>query len=120
MGFGGARGKAGGTAAGGSGPPPKSTFVSRIVERAPTTWTSLFLAAVAAASAVAYFNIERERRLEKSMGQIVSSELPQQAEGWTPMPGSLAKRKYFATKYGWFPEIDDVFGACTFSTRLIV
>jgi hypothetical protein len=36
------------------------------------TWPALGLVAIAAASAVAYYKIERERRLENAMGKIVS------------------------------------------------
>jgi hypothetical protein len=63
---------------------------------------------IAAASIVAYYNIERERRLESAMGRIVSSESP---EGWTPNPDVMAPRKFQLTPWGWFPE-DDGFGAC--------
>jgi hypothetical protein len=59
---------------------------------------------ITAATAVAYYRIERERRLEEAMGKVVSSE----SDGmWTPRPDYLAKRKFVATKNGWFP-IDDV------------
>lgn len=40
--------------------------------RGPVTWPALGLVAVAAASAVSYYKIERERRLENAMGKIVS------------------------------------------------
>ena len=40
--------------------------------RGPVTWPALGLIAVAAASAVSYYKIERERRLENAMGKIVS------------------------------------------------
>lgn len=74
--------------------------------KGPVSWRSLFLAGVAAATAVAYYQVERERRLEQAMGKIVSSE----SEGWTPRPDYLAKRKFVPTKWGWFPEKDG-FGA---------
>jgi hypothetical protein len=68
---------------------------------------------VAAASAVAYFRIERERRLERAMGKVVSSESNSDdadggagGGGWSPEPDNLAKRKFVATKWGWFP-VDD-------------
>jgi hypothetical protein len=79
---------------------------ARTKDRGPVSWPSLFLVAVAAASAVAYYRIERERRLEQAMGKVVSSE----SDGWTPRPDYLAKRKFKATKWGWFP-VDDGFGA---------
>ncbi len=40
--------------------------------RGPVTWPALGLVSVVAACAVAYYNIERERRLENAMGKIVS------------------------------------------------
>ena len=40
--------------------------------RGPVTWPALGLVSVVAASAVAYYKIERERRLENAMGKIVS------------------------------------------------
>ena len=58
---------------------------------------------------MAYYAVERERRLERAMGKVVSSE----SEGWTPRPDYLAKRKFVATKSGWFP-VEDGFGAREF------
>jgi hypothetical protein len=75
-------------------------------DRGPVSWPSLFLVTIAAASAVAYYRVERERRLESAMGKVVSSE----SDGWTPRPDYLAKRKFKATKWGWFP-VEDGFGA---------
>ena len=46
-----------------------------MIPRGPVSWASLGLVAVAAASAVAYYQIERERRLENAMGKIVSAEI---------------------------------------------
>ena len=40
--------------------------------RGPVTWPALGLVSVVAACAVAYYKIERERRLENAMGKIVS------------------------------------------------
>lgn len=40
--------------------------------RGPVTWPALGLVSIVAASAVAYYKIERERRLENAMGKIVS------------------------------------------------
>lgn len=39
------------------------------------TWPALGLVAIAAGSAVAYYRIERERRLENAMAKIVSDNL---------------------------------------------
>ncbi|KAL7436773.1 hypothetical protein ACHAXH_007781 [Discostella pseudostelligera] len=72
--------------------------------RGPVTWPALGLVSIVAASAVAYYKIERERRLENAMGKIVSSEL-----GWSPNPELLARRKYVRTQWGWFPK-EDAFG----------
>lgn len=60
-----------------------------VVTRGPVSWAGLGLAALLAASAVGYYKIERERRLENAMGKIVSSE-----SGWSPNPELFAPRKY--------------------------
>ena len=80
-----------------------------IKDRGPVSWPSLFLVGIAAASIVAYYNIERERRLESAMGRVVSSE----SDGWSPNPGVMAPRKFKLTPWGYFPE-DDGFGPCKF------
>lgn len=85
---------------------PQQTLYARTRNRTPVSWTSLWVAGVTAAAAVAYYRIERERRLEQHLGKVVSSE----SGGWTPRPGLLAKRKFVQTRYGWYPE-DDGFGA---------
>ena len=78
-----------------------------MMPRGPVSWASLGLVAVAAATAVGYYQIERERRLENAMGKIVSSE-----SGWSPNPEYFAKRVFKKTKYGWFP-VEDAFGGGT-------
>ena len=76
--------------------------------RGPVSWGALGLVAVVAASSVAYYQIERERRLEEAMGKIVTSE----SEGWSPSPSQLAPRKWKQNDQGaWFPIINDVWGA---------
>jgi len=75
--------------------------------KTPVTWTSLFFVAVVAGSAVTYYQLERERRLEAALGQVVSSE----SDGWTPNPLAYAKRQFVKTKYGWFPKDDGWEGA---------
>eukprot|EP01082_Thalassiosira_pseudonana_P000835 g1327.t1 g1327 contig10:1867753-1869198(-) len=87
----------------GTGNPEGATAIST---RGPVTWPALGLVAIAAASAVAYYKIERERRLENAMGKIVSSE-----SGWSPNPELLARRQYVRTKWGWFPKEDAYGGA---------
>jgi hypothetical protein len=79
--------------------------------RGPVSWAALGLVAVASASAVGYFKVERERRLERAMGKVVSSMYKNGGEddGWSPNPEFLAKRKWKLTKFGWFPE-EDAFG----------
>ena len=42
-----------------------------MMSRGPVSWIGLGLVTVAAASAVGYYQIERERRLENAMGKIV-------------------------------------------------
>lgn len=84
-----------------------------IKDRGPVSWPSLFLVGIAAASCVAYYNIERERRLETMMGRVVSSE----SDGWTPNPEVMAPRKFVLTPWGYFPE-DDGFGPCKSTSPL--
>ena len=96
----------------GSGKAPGSAQIPYIKDRGPVSWPSLFLVGIAAASLVAYYNIERERRLESAMGRVVSSE----SDGWTPNPDVMAPRKFKLTPYGWFP-IDDGFGPCKRTTE---
>jgi len=84
-----------------------------MISRGPVSWISLGLVAVTAATAVGYYQIERERRLENAMGKIVSSE-----SGWSPNPEYFAKRKFKKTKYGWFPE-EDAFGGGEFLFLLL-
>jgi len=83
---------------------PEGTGTIGFSTRGPVTWPALGLVAIAAASAVSYYKIERERRLENAMGKIVSSE-----SGWSPNPELLARRQYVRTKWGWFPK-EDAFG----------
>ena len=79
--------------------------------KTPVSWTMLFLVGIAAATAVSYYRIERERRLERAMGKVVSSELNNtnnnnnKDEGWSPSP-LYGKRVFVPTKYGWFPKDD--------------
>jgi hypothetical protein len=91
----------------GSGKVANPAGVPYIKDRGPVSWPSLFLVGIASASLVAYYSIERERRLETAMGRVVSSE----SVGWTPNPDVMAPRKFQLTPWGWFPE-DDGFGPC--------
>ena len=56
----------------GTGDPEGLGGASAFSMRGPVTWPALGLVAVVAASAVSYYKIERERRLENAMGKIVS------------------------------------------------
>eukprot|EP00986_Skeletonema_menzelii_P011057 scaffold5566_cov145-Skeletonema_menzelii.AAC.2 len=85
---------------------PEGSGATGFSTRGPVTWPALGLVAIAAASAVSYYKIERERRLENAMGKIVSSE-----SGWSPNPELLARRQYVRTKWGWFPKEDTWGGA---------
>ena len=79
--------------------------------RGPVSWTMLGVVGVAAAAAVAYYRVERERRLEKALGTIVSSE-----SGWSPGP-SWANRVYKNTKFGWYP-VQEPFSSCEFALQV--
>mmetsp|Transcript_12829 Transcript_12829/g.29860 ORF Transcript_12829/g.29860 Transcript_12829/m.29860 type:complete len:176 (+) Transcript_12829:3-530(+) len=93
----------------GSARPEDSAIYQVSRNRGPVSWPTLGLVAVAAASAVGYYQIERERRLERAMGKIVTSE----SDGWSPNPEFLAKRQWKRTKWGWFPA-EDAFGGGEF------
>mmetsp|Transcript_25471 Transcript_25471/g.57141 ORF Transcript_25471/g.57141 Transcript_25471/m.57141 type:complete len:291 (-) Transcript_25471:22-894(-) len=69
--------------------------------RGPVTWPALGLVAVAAASAVAYYKIERERRLENAMGKIVSTGKPAVGGPWSlvDLDGNLVTNKSFEGKW---------------------
>jgi len=75
-----------------------------MMTRGPVSWAGLGLVAIVAASAVSYYQVERERRLENAMGKIVSSE-----SGWSPNSEYFAKRQFKRTKFGWFP-MEDAYG----------
>lgn len=98
----------------GAGSGKVATSAPYIKNRGPVSWPSLFLVGIAAASVVAYYNIERERRLESAMGRVVSSE----SDGWSPNPGVMAPRKFKLTPWGYFPE-DDGFGPCKFESMFL-
>lgn len=67
----------------GSGKAPGSAQIPYIKDRGPVSWPSLFLVGIAAASLVAYYNIERERRLESAMGRVVSTGKPAIGGPWS-------------------------------------
>jgi len=69
--------------------------------KGPISWTSLFLCGIAAASATAYFQIERERRLEAAMKKIVSSGKPAIGGEWSlvDLDGNLVTNKNFEGKW---------------------
>ena len=73
-------------------------------KRGPVSWPLLGMAAVAAATGVSYYNIERERQFEKAMGTVVSSESnDSDSFSWSPGRG-WAPVKFKLTQWGWFPE----------------
>mmetsp|Transcript_40885 Transcript_40885/g.49775 ORF Transcript_40885/g.49775 Transcript_40885/m.49775 type:complete len:261 (+) Transcript_40885:128-910(+) len=69
--------------------------------RGPVSWVGLGLAGVAAASAVSYFSIMRERRLEEAMGKIVSIGKPAIGGPWSlvNLDGKLVTEKTFAGQW---------------------
>lgn len=72
-----------------------------MIPRGPVSWPALGLVAVAAASAVAYYKIERERRLEQAMGKIVSTGKPAIGGEWSlvDLDGNLVTNKSFEGKW---------------------
>mmetsp|Transcript_26436 Transcript_26436/g.57283 ORF Transcript_26436/g.57283 Transcript_26436/m.57283 type:complete len:316 (-) Transcript_26436:93-1040(-) len=72
-----------------------------MIPRGPVSWASLGLVAVAAASAVAYYQIERERRLENAMGKIVSTGKPAIGGEWSlvDLDGNLVTNRTFEGKW---------------------
>jgi len=76
-------------------------YIGRSSKRGPVSWPLLGLAAVAAATGVSYYTIERERRLEKAMGTVVSTGRPAIGGTWSlvDMKGRLVTEKTFQGKY---------------------
>jgi len=74
---------------------------SSIIPRGPVTWPALGLITVAAASAVGYYQIERERRLENAMGKIVSTGKPAIGGEWSliDLSGNLVTNRSFEGKW---------------------
>uniref|UniRef100_A0A7S0TCE2 Thioredoxin domain-containing protein n=1 Tax=Pseudo-nitzschia delicatissima TaxID=44447 RepID=A0A7S0TCE2_9STRA len=72
-----------------------------IKDRGPVSWPSLFLVGIAAASVVAYYNIERERRLESAMGRVVSTGKPAIGGPWSliDLDGNLVTNVSFQGKW---------------------
>jgi len=72
-----------------------------MIPRGPVSWASLGLVAVAAASAIAYYQIERERRLENAMGKIVSTGKPAIGGDWSlvDLDGNLVTNRTFEGKW---------------------
>mmetsp|Transcript_609 Transcript_609/g.976 ORF Transcript_609/g.976 Transcript_609/m.976 type:complete len:296 (-) Transcript_609:39-926(-) len=72
-----------------------------MIPRGPVSWVSLGLVAVAAATAVGYYQIERERRLENAMGKIVSTGKPAIGGEWSlvDLDGNLVTNKSFEGKW---------------------
>eukprot|EP00536_Pseudo-nitzschia_multiseries_P009150 jgi/Psemu1/306338/fgenesh1_kg.250_\ len=78
-----------------------STGTPYIKDRGPVSWPSLFLVGIAAASIVAYYNIERERRLESAMGRVVSTGKPAIGGPWSlvDLNGNLVTNISFQGKW---------------------
>merc|ERR1719491_1373475 len=72
-----------------------------MIPRGPVSWVGLGLVAVAAASSVSYYKIERERRLEQAMGKIVSTGKPAIGGEWSlvDLDGNLVTNKTFEGKW---------------------
>jgi len=69
--------------------------------RGPISWAAFGLVAVASASAVGYYQVERERRIEKAMGKVVTTGKPAIGGPWTlvDMDGNLVTNKSFEGKW---------------------
>mmetsp|Transcript_2086 Transcript_2086/g.5017 ORF Transcript_2086/g.5017 Transcript_2086/m.5017 type:complete len:312 (+) Transcript_2086:262-1197(+) len=78
-----------------------STGTPFIKNRGPVSWPSLLLVGIAAASVVAYYNIERERRLESAMGRVVSTGKPAIGGSWSlvDLDGNLVTNISFQGKW---------------------
>lgn len=78
-----------------------ATEAPYIKDRGPVSWPSLFLVGIAAASVVAYYNIERERRLESAMGRVVSTGKPAIGGPWSlvDLDGNLVTNVSFQGKW---------------------
>jgi len=72
-----------------------------MIPRGPVSWAGLGLVAVAAASGVSYYQIERERRMEQAMGKIVSTGKPAIGGEWSlvDLDGNLVTNKSFEGKW---------------------
>lgn len=72
-----------------------------MISRGPVSWVGLGLVAVAAASGVSYYQVERERRLEQAMGKIVSTGKPAIGGEWSlvDLDGNLVTNKTFEGKW---------------------
>lgn len=69
--------------------------------RGPVSWAAFGVIAVASASAVGYFQVERERRLERAMGKVVSTGKPAIGGPWSliDLDGNLVTNKNFEGKW---------------------
>mmetsp|Transcript_51693 Transcript_51693/g.62280 ORF Transcript_51693/g.62280 Transcript_51693/m.62280 type:complete len:302 (-) Transcript_51693:244-1149(-) len=80
---------------------PKEDPNSGGVGRGPVSWVNLGLIGVASAAAVAYYRIQRERRIEEAMGKIVTTGKPAIGAPWTlvDLKGNLVSEQTFAGKF---------------------
>jgi len=69
--------------------------------RGPVSWMGLGLAGIAAASAVSYFAVMRERRLEEAMGKVVSIGKPAIGGPWSliNLDGQIVTEKTYTGKW---------------------
>jgi len=71
------------------------------IRRGPVTWIGLTLTAVASASAVGYYKIERERKADEKFREVTTSGKPDIGGTWTlvDMNGHLVNEATYAGKY---------------------
>jgi len=72
-----------------------------MMTRGPVSWAGLGLVAIVAASAVSYYQVERERRLENAMGKIVSTGKPAIGGEWSlvDLKGNLVTNRSFEGRW---------------------
>lgn len=79
----------------------KRSLSTSAKNRGPISWAMFGLVGVAAAAAVSYYSIERERRMEEALGKIVTIGKPAIGAPWSliDLNGKLVTEQDFAGKW---------------------